>query len=53
MDTTVIFREGDVWSAGFGVGYLSDQYGTYYLPGLGTFPIVGLDILPRRGPRTA
>jgi hypothetical protein len=45
MDTTITFREGDVWSAGFGVGYLSDKYGTYSLPGLGSYPIVGLDVL--------
>jgi len=44
MDTTITLREGDVWSAGFGVGYLSDKYGTYSLPGLGAYPIVGLDI---------
>ncbi|HMD61269.1 MAG TPA: LPS assembly protein LptD, partial [Opitutaceae bacterium] len=44
MDTTVTVREGEVWSAGFGVGYLSDKYGTYYVPGLGAYPIVGLDI---------
>ncbi|HXQ81082.1 MAG TPA: LPS assembly protein LptD [Opitutaceae bacterium] len=44
MDTTITLREGDVWSAGFGVGYLSDKYGTYYLPGLGAYPIVGIDI---------
>ena len=43
MDATVTVREGEVWSAGFGVGYLSDKYGTFYLPGLGAYPIVGLD----------
>jgi LPS-assembly protein len=43
MDTTVTVREGDVWSVGFGVGYLSDNYGSFYLPGLGSYPIVGLD----------
>jgi len=44
VDTTITVREGEVWSAGFGVGYLSDSYGSFYLPGLGSFPIVGLDI---------
>jgi|CZKI01.1.fsa_nt_gi LPS-assembly protein len=44
MDATITFREGEVWSAGFGVGYLSDKYGTFYLPGLGSYPIVGLDV---------
>ncbi len=42
-DATVTFREGDLWSVGLGVGYLSSQYGTFFLPGLGAFPIVGLD----------
>jgi LPS-assembly protein len=44
MDTTITVKEGEVWSWGFGVGYLSDSYGTFYLPGLGNLPIVGLDI---------
>ncbi len=44
MDTTVTVREGEVWSAGIGVGYLSDKYGDFFVPGLGNFPIVGLDI---------
>ena len=42
-DATVTFKEGEVWSAGVGVGYLSNNYGSYYLPGLGSFPIDGLD----------
>ncbi len=42
-DATVTFKGANVWSAGFGLGYLSNNYGgTYTLPGLGTFPIVGL-----------
>jgi LPS-assembly protein len=44
MDTTVTVREGNVWSAGFGVGYLSDKYGSFDIPGLGSFPIQGLDV---------
>jgi LPS-assembly protein len=44
MDSTITVREGDLWSAGFGIGYLSDSYGSFYLPGLGYEPIVGLDI---------
>ncbi len=43
-DMTITLREGEVWSAGFGIGYLSDSYGTYFQPGLGNLPIVGLDI---------
>jgi hypothetical protein len=42
-DATITVREGEVWSAGFGVGYLSDKYGSFFLPGLGNFPIEGLD----------
>jgi LPS-assembly protein len=42
-DATVTFKQGEVWSVGFGVGYLSNNYGSYYLPGLGPFPIEGLD----------
>ena len=49
MDATITVREGEVWSAGFGVGYLSDQYGTFYLPGLGNNPIVGLDTFHLEG----
>jgi LPS-assembly protein len=44
IDTTITVREGDIWSAGFGLGFLSDQYGSYFIPGLGAYPIVGLDI---------
>jgi LPS-assembly protein len=44
IDTTITVREGEVWSTTFGLGYLSDQYGDYVIPGLGTFPIVGVDI---------
>ena len=44
MDTTVTVKEGELWSAGFGIGYLSDSYGSYFMPGLGNEPIVGLDI---------
>lgn len=43
IDTDVTFKEGDVWMARFGVGYLSDKYGTFYVPGLGYNPIVGVD----------
>jgi LPS-assembly protein len=42
-DATITFKAANYWSAGFGLGYLSNNYGgTYTLPGLGTFPIVGL-----------
>jgi LPS-assembly protein len=44
IDTSMTLREGEVWSTTFGVGFLSDQYGNYVIPGLGSFPIVGLDI---------
>jgi LPS-assembly protein len=43
IDTTVTVREGEVWSAGIGVGYLSDKYGSFFVPGLGYNPIVGVD----------
>jgi len=49
VDATVTVREGDVWSAGFGVGYLSNSYGTYYVPGLGNLPIEGLDVYHLEG----
>lgn len=42
-DASITFREAEVWSFGFGVGFLSDQYAQYYLPGLGNFPIEGLN----------
>jgi LPS-assembly protein len=44
IDTSMTVREGEVWSTTFGVGFLSDQYGSYAIPGLGSFPIVGVDI---------
>jgi len=43
IDTTITVREGELWSAGFGVGYLSDKYGTFFVPGLGYNPIIGVD----------
>jgi LPS-assembly protein len=42
-DVTITFKQGEFWSVGFGVGYLSNQYVSYYLPGIGTFPIEGLN----------
>jgi LPS-assembly protein len=43
IDSTITVREGEIWSAGFGVGYLSDKYGSFFVPGLGFNPIVGVD----------
>jgi len=43
IDSDITVHEGDVWMARFGVGYLSDKYGTFYVPGLGYNPIVGVD----------
>ena len=43
IDSTITVREGQLWSAGIGVGYLSDKYGTFFVPGLGYNPIVGVD----------
>jgi LPS-assembly protein len=43
VDASVTVREGEVWMANFGVGYLSDSYGTFEVPGLGINPIVGVD----------
>ncbi len=43
IDADVTIHEGDVWMARFGVGYLSDKYGTFFVPGLGNNPIVGVD----------
>jgi LPS-assembly protein len=43
IDTTVTVREGEVWSAGVGLGYLSDKYGGFFVPGIGYNPIVGVD----------
>jgi LPS-assembly protein len=42
-DATITFRQGELWSVGFGLGYLSDQYVKYFLPGLGSFPVEGLN----------
>ena len=44
VDTSVTIREGDIWSAKLGLGFLSDQYGSYDIPGLGYFPIIGTDV---------
>ena len=44
VDASMTVREGDVWSAKAGVGFLSDQYGTFTIPGLGAYPIVGTDV---------
>jgi LPS-assembly protein len=49
VDTSVTVREGDIWSAKVGLGFLSDQYGTYAIPGLGIFPIVGTDVYHAEG----
>jgi LPS-assembly protein len=49
IDSTVTVREGDVWSAGLGVGYLSDKYGTFFVPGLGYNPIIGVDTFHYEG----
>jgi len=43
LDADVTLREGDLWLARFGLGYLSDNYGQFYAPGLGLNPIVGVD----------
>jgi len=43
LDTDITVHEGDIWMARFGVGYLSDKYGSFYVPGLGNNPIVGVD----------
>ena len=43
IDSDVTVHEGDVWMARFGVGFLSDRYGTFFVPGLGYNPIVGVD----------
>lgn len=42
-DITISFKEDDLWTFGIGAGYLSDQYATYFLPGLGSFPVQGLN----------
>jgi LPS-assembly protein len=49
VDTSVTFREGDIWSAKLGLGFLSDQYGSYVIPGLGSYPIVGTDVYHAEG----
>jgi len=49
VDTSVIIREGDIWSAKLGLGFLSDEYGTYAIPGLGSFPVVGTDVYHAEG----
>jgi LPS-assembly protein len=43
LNTNVTLREGDLWSIAAGVGYLTDNFGTYTIPGVGTYPITGLD----------
>ena len=43
LDTDITVHEGDVWMARFGVGYLSDKYGDFTVPGIGPNPIVGVD----------
>jgi LPS-assembly protein len=43
IDSSVTVREGEIWSATFGVGYLSDKYGEFFVPGLGYNPIIGVD----------
>lgn len=48
-DATVTIKEAEVWSVGFGVGYLSDRYATFFLPGLGSFPVQGLDTYHAEG----
>ena len=49
VDTSVTIREGNIWSAKVGLGFLSDEYGTYAIPGLGIFPIVGTDVYHAEG----
>ena len=43
LNANVTLRDADVWSVAAGVGYLTDNYGRYAIPGVGTFPITGLD----------
>ncbi len=43
LDADITVREGELWMARFGVGYLSDKYGTFFVPGLGNSPIIGVD----------
>jgi len=42
-DASIIFRGAEVWSIELGTGFLSDKFAAIYLPGLGAFPIEGLD----------
>ncbi len=49
IDSEVTVREGEIWSVGFGVGYLSDKYGAFFVPGLGYNPIVGVDTYHAEG----
>ncbi len=43
LNSNLTLRDADLASLTVGVGYLTDSYGVYTLPGLGTFPITGLD----------
>ncbi len=43
LNTNVTLRDADLASLTVGVGYLTDSYGTYTLPGIGNYPITGLD----------
>jgi len=43
VDADITLREGDTWMLRLGLGYLSDNYGEYYVPGLGYNPIIGVD----------
>jgi len=42
-NSNLTLRDSDVWSIGIGVGYLTDNYGYYSIPGVGTYPVTGLD----------
>ncbi len=43
LNSNITLRDADLASLSVGVGYLTDNYGLYTLPGLGTYPITGLD----------
>jgi LPS-assembly protein len=43
LNSNFTLRDADLASLTVGVGYLTDSYGVYTLPGLGTYPITGLD----------
>ena len=43
VNVNVTVRDADLWTAIVGVGYLTDAYGLYTVPGVGTYPITGLD----------